>query len=96
MTNRRFAKFRIPALALGLVLAGGLTAAACKQGIGGVCQIKDDCEGDLECNAGTMRCQEPGGGSVPDAGAVDGQVIDAQVIDAAPAFDAAPPFDAAP
>lgn len=63
---------------------GGLLAVAgatgCKQGEGDVCQIDDDCGDGLECNAGTQRCQQPGG----------------RVADAAPRIDAPPAADAAP
>ena len=46
-------------LALGLL--------GCKQGEGEVCQINEDCEEGLECNAGTRRCQKPGTAGAPDA-----------------------------
>lgn len=54
--------------------------ASCKQGEGEVCQIDDDCESGLECNAGTMRCQSPG----------------ADRADAAPQVDAGPPDAGSP
>jgi hypothetical protein len=63
----------------------------CKQGEGEVCQIDDDCQSGLNCNAGTMRCQRPGSGT-PVADAAPPR-IDAALPDAAPP-DAAP--DAAP
>jgi hypothetical protein len=56
---------------------------ACKQGVGDVCQIDDDCESGLECNAGTMRCQKPGTQNYvdamprPDAGPPDAGTPDA-------------------
>ncbi len=52
-----------------LLLSMFLVAAllGCKQGEGQVCQIDSDCEEDLECNAGTRRCQQPGTGSTADA-----------------------------
>ncbi|HEU5056977.1 MAG TPA: hypothetical protein VFU21_10655 [Kofleriaceae bacterium] len=66
--------------------------ASCKQGEGEVCQIDDDCETGLECNAGTMRCQSPGADRADaapqadagpeDAGAPDAAVFDAAVFDA--------------
>lgn len=51
----------------------------CKQGEGDICQVNDDCEEGLDCNAGTMRCQRPGA-EVPDAAPI--------ILDAAP--DAGP------
>jgi len=48
-----------------VVLALGLFG--CKQGEGEVCQINDDCQEGLECNAGTRRCQKPGTVGTPDA-----------------------------
>lgn len=62
--------------------------SACKQGEGGFCQIKEDCEEGLECNAGTMRCQRPGANVADAAPAADAAIIDASVPDAAPAYDA--------
>jgi hypothetical protein len=59
---------------------------ACKQDANDVCQIDDDCEPPLQCNAGTMRCQRAGSDNDADA---------APPADAAIAPDAAPP-DAAP
>ncbi|HEY8146309.1 MAG TPA: hypothetical protein VIG06_26690 [Kofleriaceae bacterium] len=69
-----------------------VSLASCKQGEGEVCQIDDDCETGLECNAGTMRCQSPGADRADasprvDAGPPDAGV-DAGVPDAG--FDAAP------
>ena len=83
-------RFRLTAFLGSLLLAGWL--ASCKQGEGEVCQIDDDCETGLECNAGTMRCQSPGADRADaspraDAGAPDAGV-DAGVPDAG--FDAAP------
>lgn len=46
-------------------------AAACKQSEGETCQIDDDCEEGLECNAGTMRCQKPGANVVDAGGGAD-------------------------
>lgn len=43
-----------------LSLAFLATAPACKQKAGEVCQIDDDCEDNLVCNAATGRCQPPG------------------------------------
>jgi len=63
---------------LGAFIGSALLAvslASCKQGEGEVCQIDDDCESGLECNAGTMRCQSPG----------------ADRADASPRVDAGPP-----
>ena len=51
----------------------------CKQGVGEVCQINDDCKSGLVCNPGTMRCQEPASS------------IDAGDIDARAPYDAAGP-----
>jgi len=70
-----------------LALALALPLGACKQGEGGICQIKEDCEEGLECNAGTMRCQRPGADfadAAPpaDASLNDGAVPDATVFDA--------------
>jgi len=54
----------------------------CKQGEGDVCQIGDDCEDGLECNAGTRRCQRPGTVTPPDASTVDANTADAAGPDA--------------
>ena len=85
-------RFRIRAFLVCLLLA--VWFVACKQGEGEVCQIDDDCESGLECNAGTMRCQSPGAdradasprvdGGPPDAGNPDAAVFDAAVFDAPP------------
>lgn len=69
------------ALLVGLscaALSGVASSTGCKQGEGDVCQINDDCEDDLECNAGTRRCQRPG-----TAGPTDASVPDASGPDAA-------------
>ena len=66
---------------------------SCKQGEGEVCQIDDDCETGLQCNAGTMRCQVPGSDHADAAPQVDAGPPDAGSPDAMP-FDAG--FDAAP
>ena len=59
-----------------------LALTSCKQKEGEICQINDDCESDLICNAATGRCQ-PRGQVGPDA---------------MPGVDAGPdaPVDAAP
>jgi len=63
---------------------------ACKQGEGDVCQVTLDCQDGLECNAGTQRCQKPGGATPTTDAAVP-------VVDAAPVVDAMPPVvDAMP
>ena len=80
---------------LGTFLGTALLVLAfwsCKQGEGEVCQIDDDCETGLECNAGTMRCQSPGAdrsdaspradAGPEDAGSPDAAVFDAAVFDA--------------
>lgn len=67
--------------------------SACKQGVGEVCQIDDDCEDGLVCNQQTAECQGIGGGGT-DA-AVFPDAIPAP--DAGPTPDASPPsFDATP
>jgi hypothetical protein len=79
------------ALALTSLLSG------CKQGRGDVCQVDDDCEAPLTCNAGTRQCQPPGSVSadaaVPADAALppDASIPDAAVVvpDAAPVPDAA-------
>jgi hypothetical protein len=71
-------KFRLGAFLGSALLA--LAVSSCKQGEGEVCQIDDDCESGLECNAGTMRCQSPG----------------ADHADAAPRPDAGPPDAGSP
>ncbi|HET6611751.1 MAG TPA: hypothetical protein VFG83_07175 [Kofleriaceae bacterium] len=88
---------KISLLAFGLALCAG----GCKQGEGDHCQIDNDCEQGLECNAATQECQAPGS-SVPDAAPepeIDGATTDAAPVDAAP-VDAsttdAPPVDAGP
>ena len=65
-----------------------LLLTGCKQGVGEVCQIDDDCEDGLECNAGTMRCQRPGANIEDAAPPADAAVPDASVADAG--VDAAP------
>lgn len=83
-------RFRLTAFLGAALLA--VTLAACKQGEGEVCQIDDDCETGLECNAGTMRCQSPGADRADarppsDAGAPDAGTPDAGAdagVDAAP------------
>jgi hypothetical protein len=73
---------------------------ACKQGAGDVCQINDDCESPLLCNASTGECQRPGAGNEADAAPLADAAIppDASpedaAVDAAP--DAAAPDAAAP
>jgi hypothetical protein len=75
---------------LAYVLAAAFAAplAACKQGEGGVCQVNDDCEDGLTCNAGTKRCQSPGSvafdASFPDAHTPDARPADAGMPDAGP------------
>jgi hypothetical protein len=61
----------------------GLTAAlaACKQGAGDTCQVDDDCDPPLFCNASTETCQRLGTGGD---------------VDASPPSDAALPPDAGP
>jgi hypothetical protein len=81
---------------LGTFLGSALLAlslSSCKQGEGEVCQIDDDCETGLECNAGTMRCQSPGANRADAAPQADAGAPDAGTPDAAPEFDAG--FDAA-
>lgn len=68
--TRIIAAFSLP---LGLALALG----SCKQKEGEICQIDDDCESGLICNAATGRCQ-PRGQVTPDA--MPGQ--DAAPVDA--------------
>ncbi len=78
----RSVKFR-----LGTILGSALLATvfwSCKQGEGEVCQIDDDCESGLECNAGTMRCQSPGANHADAAPQVDAGPPDAGSPDAAP------------
>lgn len=79
----------------GAFLGSGLLAvtfASCKQGEGEVCQIDDDCESGLECNAGTMRCQNPGADRADAAPQADAGPPDAGTPDAGvdAGFDAAP------
>ncbi len=71
-------------LAIPLVLA---LVPGCKGGEGDVCQIDNDCSSPLSCNAGTGRCQQPGGSIVDAAPIVDSAVVDA-AADAGP--DAGP------
>ena len=91
MVRRSISVFRNAALAT--LLAGSLWG--CKQGEGEVCQIDDDCEDGLNCNAGTMRCQRPGGGGgLADAAPfIDAGAPDA-AMDAGPELDAGPDLDA--
>lgn len=72
-------------VALSLVFAGAVSLGACKQKEGEICQIDNDCESGLVCNAATGRCQTPGQAGV-DAGpngpvdaAVDAPPADAGV-----------------
>jgi hypothetical protein len=85
-------RFRLRAFVACLLLT--VWFVSCKQGEGEVCQIDDDCENGLECNAGTMRCQSPGADRADaspradagpeDAGSPDAAVFDAAVFDAPP------------
>lgn len=84
-TPRRFGRAAMTAALAALFVLGG--GAACKQGEGEVCQIDDDCEDGLECNAGTMRCQRPGGGgdivdAAPRPDSMGDDEVDADVPDA--------------
>ncbi len=101
MTSRSFRFFHPLSRALTLafliaplLVSMSLFTTSCKQGEGEICQINDDCEGDLICNAATGRCQTRGAGVVDASPSVDSSTIDAAIADAAPP-DAAPP-DAAP
>lgn len=77
-------------LALFWCAALALSVSACKQGEGENCQIDDDCQSGLECNAGTKQCQKPGAAFADAApNQVDAAPIDAG-FDAGPA-DAGPP-----
>ncbi len=70
-------------LAVTVVFAGG-----CKQGVGEVCQINDDCKDGLVCVASSGVCQDPSADSW-DAAVPDGAVTaDATDFDAT-SFDAA-------
>lgn len=83
---------------IGLSLFFALALSACKQGLNEICQVKDDCEGDLTCNTSTGRCQPEGtqmsdaaptpdgsgvDAAVPDASNIDAQAPDAAAVDAA-------------
>lgn len=68
-------------VALSLVLAGAISG--CKQKEGEICQIDNDCESGLVCNAATGRCQTPGSGGVDAAPQNDAGVADA-AVDAPP------------
>lgn len=80
-------RFRVRAFLACLLLAAFFVS--CKQGEGEVCQIDDDCESGLECNAGTMRCQSPGADRADAAPRADAGLEDAGTPDATPA-DAGP------
>ncbi|HTE53570.1 MAG TPA: hypothetical protein VK698_22095 [Kofleriaceae bacterium] len=87
-------------------LALASLVSACKQDSGDYCQVDDDCQLPLRCNAGTNTCQR-GSGGVVDAGApadarlppdaAPAPVPDAatEKVDAAVVIDAAPAPDAA-
>lgn len=86
-----------------LALVFGIAVCAgCKQGEGERCQIDNDCEQGLTCNAATQECQVPGS-FIPDAApeddddapAADAATVDAPPVDA-PSVDAAPPDAATP
>jgi hypothetical protein len=83
-------RFRLRAFLGSALLA--VSFASCKQGEGEVCQIDDDCETGLECNAGTMRCQSPGADRADASPRVDAGPPDAGVDAGEPdaGFDAAP------
>ena len=78
--------FKATGLALGLAF---MTLSGCKQGEGEICQVSDDCQPGLTCNATTGLCQSdsPINPDDPDA---------APTSDAAPTPDAAPAPDATP
>ncbi|HWM84432.1 MAG TPA: hypothetical protein VNO33_01315 [Kofleriaceae bacterium] len=82
---------RVRATICALALAA---LGACKQGAGDACQITDDCESPLQCNASTGQCQR-GSEETADAAPLADAALppDAGEIDAAP--DAGPP-DAGP
>lgn len=63
----------------------------CKQGKGERCQVKEDCEGDLQCNQATLTCQDLTGGQI-DAMPPDGNGSGADAGVDAPVD--APPIDA--
>lgn len=69
-------------VALSLVLAGAVSG--CKQKEGEICQIDNDCESGLVCNAATGRCQPPGQQGVDAGPGQDGGPADA-AVDAPPA-----------
>jgi len=73
-----------------LVLATAL--GACSQSEGGVCQVDDDCDPPLRCNASTQVCQPPGSENGDDAGPPADAALppDTGPVDAPP-----PPIDAA-
>ena len=87
---------RLTACVLSLFLAA-LVFSGCKQGVGEICQIDDDCESGLTCSAVTGLCQESAGDPVVDAAVVvdapdtpvDAPAVDAPAVDA-PASDAGP------
>lgn len=75
-------KLRLPRLLL-LLAVLALGVVGCKQGVGEVCQIDDDCSSG-SCNAATGKCQEPGAGGGQDAApVVDASTVDAPPVDAA-------------
>jgi hypothetical protein len=82
-TGAKMNKFSV----IAWIFVGLFFLGACKQGEGGVCQVKRDCEGELICINLTKRCGRPGGGRIeadaapeePDAPPVDASVIDAMV-----------------
>ena len=59
------------AATLVLLVTAAWALPGCKQGVGEVCQIDDDCKDGLVCNAGSNQCQEPAGPGI-DAGPGDG------------------------
>ena len=75
----------VPSLVRFALLAAvvAVSLPGCKQGLGDVCQVDDDCEDGLVCNPRTETCVDETSGNFVDAGP-----------DAAPAPDAAPQADA--
>lgn len=85
--------FRWIGLSVVVALMLSVGGVGCKQGEGDRCQINDDCEDGLVCNASEQICQQPGSdtpdarlnidsGPAVDAGTADAMVPDAFVPDA--------------
>lgn len=82
MTMNKSTKILAALLGVGLLVAGGISIAACKQGDGERCQVQSDCDNGLVCT-GEGLCKTVNAGQI-DAPPVPPPPIDAPLGDALP------------